>query len=80
MNAKRQIAMVKSVAKNMRAKERKQKPEEERYSTLYAILRKVGKPLDEVKKADLNKKDYEFVLKFVTEYQGFHISLCPNLQ
>ncbi|WP_064199006.1 hypothetical protein [Brevibacillus brevis] len=79
MNLKRQAAMVKSVAKNMRAKENQQVGVEKMKDRLYATLRKVNKSLDEVTKDDLTDKEYKFIVEYVETVMKCPIHLYPNL-
>jgi hypothetical protein len=79
MNAKRQAAMVKSVAKSMRAKERQQASREKMLDQVYAALRKAGKPIDEVTKAELSKAEYAIIVDYVTENGRYPLSLFPKL-
>ncbi|MGE6227608.1 hypothetical protein [Paenibacillus chitinolyticus] len=84
MHALRQAAMVKSVAKNMRAKQRKESSVEKIKDNLYAVLRKVGKPLDEVTKSELTEKDYKVVLEYFEIARGCSsfvaLQLYPKLK
>lgn len=80
MDIKRQAAMVKYVAKNMRAKERQQAKDLKKKDLLYNILRRVGKALDEVTKDDLTKKEFDFIVEYITTVMKCPIVLYPNLQ
>ncbi|MFL1672489.1 hypothetical protein [Paenibacillus dendritiformis] len=80
MDIKRQEAMVKSVAKNMKAKQRQQVKEDKEYNKMYAIMRKSGKSLDEVTKEDLAEREYKFIVEFITTVMKRPIVLYPNLQ
>lgn len=79
MKVERQLAMVKSVAKNMRQKERQQAEKEKKTSEMYEIMRKVNKALDEVEKADLTKKEYEFIIEYIETVMNTPIRYYPNL-
>ena len=79
MKTERQLAMVKSVAKNIRQKERQQAEKEKKTSKMYAIMRKTGKALDEVEKNDLTKKEYEFIISYIQDVMQTPISFYPNL-
>lgn len=84
MNICRQAEMVKSVAKNMRAKECKESRVEKVKGKLYAVLRKVGKSLDEVIKNDLTENEYKVVIEYFEVVRGCSdyvaLQLYPNLK
>jgi ribosomal protein S20 len=80
MNAQRQIAMVKSVAKNMRTKERQQSKDEKKKDQMYSIMKKVGKALDEVTKDDLTEKEYKLIADYITTVMKCPLVLYPNLK
>lgn len=79
MKIERQIAMVKSVAKNMRQKERQQADKEKKTDKMYAIMRKTGKALDEVTKSELTKSEYTFIVEYIEKIMKCSIELYPNL-
>lgn len=70
MKMERQAAMAKSVAKNMKAKERSNRTKEQAYSDLYKVLHKAGKSLDEVNAADLSKKEYQVIVTYFEVVRG----------
>lgn len=80
MNIKRQEAMVKSVAKNMRQKEREQAQKDKLRSKLVAILNPTGKAIDEVTREDLSAKDFKFVQDYVVNVMNTRLMFYPNLQ
>lgn len=80
MKIERQAAMIKSVAKNMREKDRKQAKEERMKDKMYEIMRKTGKALDEVEKLELTKKEFDFIVLYIQEVMKCPISLYPNLK
>jgi uncharacterized protein YaaR (DUF327 family) len=79
MKIERQAAMVKSVAKNMRQKERQQAEKEKKIDKMYSIMRKTGKALDEVTKTELTKSEYKFIVEYVENIMNCPIELYPNL-
>ena len=79
MEAKRQMVMVKSVAKNIRAKEREQAKIDKIRNKACEALGRAGKAIDEVTKSELSKKDYEAIIKYLQEVRKCPISLFPNL-
>lgn len=79
MKIERQAAMVKSVAKNMKTKERKEAKKEKMYSEFYTIARKIGKSLDEMKKEDLTNKEYKFIIEFIETILDCSTTFYPNL-
>jgi ABC-type uncharacterized transport system fused permease/ATPase subunit len=80
MDIRRQSTMVKSVAKNMRAKERQQAEKEKMTDKFYTIMRKVNKALDEVTKNDLTKKEYDFIIEYIKTVMKCPIELYDNLK
>lgn len=84
MNAKRQISMVKSVAKNMRAKERQVSKVDRARDNLYKVLRKVDKTLDDISRNDLTEKEFVTVLQYFEIVRGCSapvtLQLYPNLK
>lgn len=80
MNAKRQCAMVKSVAKSIKQKERMESNREKMTDKMYSIMKKVGKSLDDVMKSDLTKKEYDFIVEYITTVMNCPISLYDNLK
>lgn len=78
MKIERQMAMVKSVAKSMKQKERQQSDKEKKTTKMYAIMRKTGKALDEVTKSDLTKSEYKFIVEYIENYMN-GLSSYPNL-
>ena len=64
MNIQRQCAMIKSVDKSIKDKERKLSKQNKIIDDMYRILRKVNKCLDEVSKSDLDQKEYKAMLEF----------------
>lgn len=80
MDILRQKAMVKSVAKGMRAKERTQAKDEKIISAMYQALKHCGKALDEVTKNDLTEKEYKDVTAFIVDVRKWPLTWYPNLQ
>jgi hypothetical protein len=79
MKIERQVAMVKSVAKNMKQKERQQAERDKKTDKMYAIMRKTGKAIDEVQKSELTKSEYNFIIDYIKNIMNCPMSLYPNL-
>lgn len=80
MKIERQAAMVKSVAKNMKTKEKKEAKSDKIRDNLYKVMSKLGKSLDEIKKADLTEKDYKIVLDYYEVVRGYSPFMMMNLE
>lgn len=79
MKMERQIAMVKSVAKNRKQKERQQSEKEKKTDKMYKIMHKTGKALDEVTKDDLSKSEFTFIVEYIKTVMNCPITFYPNL-
>lgn len=85
MKLERQSAMVKSVAKNMRIKERNENKKEKARDELCKVLRKAGKPLDEITRNDITKKEYDIIVRYFKVVRGYAseytmVQVYPNLK
>ena len=79
MKIERQIAMVKSIAKSMKQKERQQAEREKKTDKMYAIMKKTGKALDEITKSELSKSEYKFIVEYIEKVMNCPIRFYPNL-
>ncbi|QJI52304.1 hypothetical protein [Psychrobacillus phage Perkons] len=72
MKIERQISMVKSAAKNMRQKDRQEKPKEKIIDKMYKILNGLGTTLDEVNGSKLSERDYNSLIEYFKVIRGMN--------